>query len=140
MESGRDPAMNRRACFIFFLTVVSAACRQRAGEVVEIPHGYRGWVEITYSPKCPPAPELSGGRRLLRINGQGRLCVGSPWQEGDAVDELYYVAASGKRTVLHEETPRTGMIWGRSTRQSNLSAERTDRFFVGSESQFRSLR
>jgi hypothetical protein len=43
----------------------------------------------------------------------------------------------GRRIVLSEETPHTGMIWGRSTRQYDLGKERIERFFVGTETEYR---
>jgi hypothetical protein len=115
---------------------VQVGCSQRRGDVVEIPDGYIGWVEIKYSADCPPAPELADGRLLLRINRDGRLCVGSRWEEGYAVDEFFYVRPTGRRRVLSEETPTTGMIWARSSGHYNLGKVVTERFFVGTEKQF----
>jgi len=112
-------------------------CNSRPGDVTEIPSGYVGWVEIRYASNCAPAKVLPDGRRLLRVNARGRLCVGSRWEEGYARDEFYYVDAAGHRTPLAEETPRTGMIWGRSTRQYDLKPEPTNRFYVGTEWQYR---
>jgi len=129
--------MNLRLWPLAISLLILVECRQRPPEIVEIPDGYVGWVEISYSPRCPPAPKLSDGHRLLRVGTDGRLCVGSPWQEGEASDKFYYVRA-GHHVQLYEETPGSGMIWARSTRQHDLNHERTDRFFVGTEAQFRS--
>lgn len=131
--------MKRRLCvFVTVSLICLAQCNRRPAEVIEIPDGYVGWVEIRYSSECGPAQQLSDGRRLLHVGTNGRLCVGSPWKEGDAVDEFYYVR-EGHRTPLREETPGTGMIWARSTRQVDLGRDRTDRFFVGTEYQFRAV-
>lgn len=118
------------------IVAAAAMCARRPAEVIEIPDGFRGWVEVTYSPACPEAPQTADGHRLLRVGRDGRLCVGSPWIEGGAADEFWYVS-DRRRTQLHEETPGTGMIWDRSTRQPNLSNVRIDRFFVGTETEYR---
>jgi hypothetical protein len=120
----------------FCALCVVVACARRHAEVIEIPSTYRGWIEITYSDNCKQAPEARGGRRLLKIDRGGKLCVGSPWESGTATDEFYFVDDNG-RTRLHEDTPATGMIWGRTTRQSNLGPGRVDRFYVGTEADYR---
>jgi hypothetical protein len=101
---------------------------------VEIPAGYTGWVEIQYSARCARPPTLADGRKLLRLNPSGKLCVGSPWKEGVTRDDFYYVRPGGGRRLLTENTPGTGMIWARTT---GLGGDRTERFFVGTERQLR---
>jgi hypothetical protein len=112
------------------------ACNWRPAEVTNVPYGYKGWVEIRYSSSCPPAPQSAGGQRILNIGAEGKLCVGSPWREGYARDTFFYVAG-GRRYELHEDTPHTGMVWGRYTRVENLGVERLDGFFVGTEAEYR---
>jgi hypothetical protein len=113
-----------------------AMCSRRHAEIVEIPGNYKGWVEIIYSATCAPSTETSDGSRVLRVDINGRLCSGSPWQEGSARDTFFYVDGA-RRVFLREETPGVGMIWGRSTRQVDRGKERVERFFVGTEAEYR---
>jgi len=118
-------------CLAFFVM-----CTQRHGEIFEMPFGYRGWVEVTYSAACRPSTETPGGSRVLRVEANGRLCSGSLWEEGSSSDTFVYIDGV-RRVMLREETPRVGMIWGRSTRQYDLRQERVERFFVGTEAEYR---
>lgn len=111
-----------------------AMCSRRAGQVFEIPEGFRGWVEITYSSRCTERLPMVNGRQIVRPGRDGRLCVSDAWSDS-AGDEFWYVSGP-RRIALHEETPGTGMIWGRSTRQIDRGDERTDRFFVGTRREF----
>ena len=111
-------------------------CARRHGEIVEVPFGYKGWVEIIYSASCTPARATADGHRVLSIAANGRLCTGSPWEEGTASDEFFYVDGA-HLYPLHEETPHTGRIWGRSTVQHDRRKELVERFFVGTEPEYR---
>ena len=113
-------------------------CDRRPAEVIEIPHDYRGWVEVRYVRSCAPARIVDGGRHLIRISPAGKACVGSPWTEGVADDEYYFVDGATRMRVTRE-TPGAGMIWGRYTEQTTVPASEPiiERFYVGTEEEYR---
>jgi len=124
--------------------LVLVACNTRPSEIVEIPDGYRGPVEITYSSACGPTHAQSFSKtddgwifskRILRVDASGRLCTTYEWREGYGKDEFYYFRDGHRVRKLNEETPHTGMIWARGTRQSG--AIHIDHFFVGTETEYR---
>jgi hypothetical protein len=118
------------------LVVLLAACT-RPSEVYEIPAGYTGWVEIRYSKHCNDTVRTSYTKRIFHVPSSGRMCVRATWLEGYGRDSFFYVYPDGRRVELHEETPVTGMIWGRHTEQVDMGEDRTVSFYVGSERAFR---
>ena len=132
-DKGHDSQLilHARRAFLVLL-IVLAACT-RPSEVYEIPGGYTGWVEIRYTAQCKDKLPTRFYTRTIQVPTSGRMCVNSAFNEGMGRDRFYYVYPDGRRVELHEETPRTGMIWNRSTRQIDLGKDLTDRFFVGSQ-------
>lgn len=107
-----------------------------------IPSGYVGWVKIEYGDGGSPL-EMSKGAYICRVPPGGVVSTSSPMEEGWAADEYFYLSADGKLTKLPETaSDKGGMIWAETISSDQEVRAKTpnrvtERFYVGTESQYR---
>ncbi len=103
-----------------------------------IPKGYVGWVTIRHYAKDAP-PSLTGDRYVYQIPASGTLATSSPIEGGWAHDEYFYYGNNDSLVPLHETGwGGGGMIWAGETISGGSTGNATsERFFVGTEEQFR---
>ncbi len=91
--------------YVLALLVFSgASCGVRAGDIVLVPNGFRGWVIVRY--EVPDAPPLGreGFKTVIRVPLSGYLFTRSGRSAGYGVDEYYFEDAAGKRTRMQLES------------------------------------
>ena len=102
-----------------------------------IPNGYVGWVEVKYGEKNTPPLPMKNGVYVCTIPPTGVLTTSSSLEEGWAKDEYVYYSENGATHGLKVTNwGLGGMIWG-ETLQSQAPVQFAQRFYVGTEEQFR---
>jgi hypothetical protein len=152
----RRPTVSRRAAIILTIILATAiiAMFVVAGLLIRnarmpqdhlVPEGYTGWCTATYGVAGAPPLPVEGGHRILRYDANGVLETSSPFEEGIAVDNYYYVSGDERRHLRQRPPGMEGEIWHAYT-----SSQRVTRaggqivrtgvqtgFFVGTEEQYR---
>ena len=109
-----------------------------------IPSGYVGWVRVEYGVGGPPL-ERSKGTYICRVPPSGVVMTSSPMEDGWASDEYFYYLPDGSLTKLPDTGwGKGGMIWAGTISSDQETREKTpnratERFYVGTESQFHAL-
>lgn len=125
------------AAALFGPSAFDLIIHRRTPERYLIPTGYAGWVHIDYrQPGARPLP-VERGRRVLRIDAQGRLQTSDTPPAGHAKDEFFSAAATGLQPLPYVGVCKGGMIWGVETRIDERTGLPFTRFFVGDEGEYR---
>ena len=85
---------------VLLVCLFATSCGLRAGDVVLIPSGYRGWVVIRYGVAGQPRLSHTGLKILIRVPSSGSVETSSNMKIGYGVDEYYYVNDAGKRLLI----------------------------------------
>ena len=107
-----------------------------------IPDGYIGWVKIKRGEDAPPL-QLMNEKYICRIPQTGRLATSSLIEEGWARDQYSYYNDQGPtKTLRNTSWGGGGMIWDgktefEATNGNSRPRRMTEKFFVGSEDQYR---
>jgi hypothetical protein len=80
-----------------------ASCNLRAGDVVLIPSGFRGWVVIRYEVAGKPYLGHAGTKTLVRVPSTGLVETASDRANGYGSDEYTFVNDSGGRAEIPNE-------------------------------------
>jgi hypothetical protein len=100
-----------------------------------IPSGYVGWITVEYRvPNASPLPREEK-YLLVRLGKDGTLQTSSDLPEGWAHDQYFYYSGTGRQVLSNAGWCKGGMIWGEVLEKHQ--AVTLQRFFVGSEDQFR---
>jgi hypothetical protein len=100
-----------------------------------IPSGYVGWVKVEYGvPNAHPLPR-EGKYLIVRLNTDATAQTSSKLPDGWSRDQFFYESGDAKRPLSNAGWCKGGMIWGEVT--SNKKSVRVQKFFVGTEDQFR---
>jgi hypothetical protein len=126
------------AAVIFGPTALDLFIHRRPPERYIVPAGYAGWVRIDYRQPNAPALPIENGRRVLKLDAQGKLATSDgPPPSGYAKDEFFETTTSGFEPLPYVGVCKGGMIWGRETPTDKQTGKEFTRFFVGSEDQYR---
>lgn len=100
-----------------------------------IPSGYVGWVKVEYGvPNAQPLPR-EGKYLIVRVNKDATAQTSSTLPDGWSRDQFFYDSDHVQRPLSNAGWCKGGMIWGEIT--SNERSVKVQKFFVGSEDQFR---
>lgn len=138
--------MTRKLLTLALLLPVAVLCscerlRGRPGDIVYIPNGYKGTVEITYGVAGAKPLTLESGKRVFIIPGNGRFMASSPFMPGVARGEFYYLDDHRlTKLQIGDFTTHTGEVWGGGIVDEVIGGRRLPTrqvFFIGSEAEFR---
>jgi hypothetical protein len=95
-----------KAMYFVFAGLLLVGCEQRrAPEVREFPDGFHGWAVIVWNvPNYPQIP-IEHGKLIERFFTNGVIITSSKQQFGWALDEAYFVDATGPRLTVLPNTP-----------------------------------
>lgn len=91
------------AIVVLLLCLSASSCGLRAGDVLLLPSGYRGWVVICYQIVGQPRLSRSGFKTLVRVPVSGSVETSSKMEFGYGVDEFYYVNSADERVPIPSE-------------------------------------
>lgn len=112
---------------------------RRPPDRILIPAGFTGWARVDFGVNdAPPLPHEQR-HTLIILKPDGTLKTSSLHPEGSARDEYFYVAATERTPLSTSGVCKGGMIWGvaTGTEPGPESAILSEKFFVGTETQFR---
>lgn len=116
---------------------------QRTPSHYFIPDGYVGWIKINYGVRGAAALIMRDGAWEFHIPESGVLSTSNEQQFGWAKDKYFYKRANDSTRELAETGwGKGGMIWNNSSgtmEQPGKPSQRSEQFFVGSETQLHSL-
>ncbi|MGG4048757.1 MULTISPECIES: DUF6843 domain-containing protein [Paenibacillus] len=119
------------------ITMTANACSIRTPNVILIPEGYVGWVQIIYSQPDGEKFEKRGGKNIIHISNNGIYEASALEPEyGTATDEYYYVDDNGNRKKIDMEELIHNHTIGEGSFHDNNSSKlypKVEKFFVGTE-------
>lgn len=125
------------AAVVFGPSALDLVISRRPPERYLIPAGYTGWVRIDFRQPGAAALPIEEGLRLLKLNAQGTLQTSSDPRPGHGKDEFFADSATGRTPLSNAGVCRDGMIWGLETMVDDRTGKPFERFFVGTEDQYR---
>lgn len=124
--------MKLTCTFALTVTMLLAASCNRARFVYEVPHGYVGWVTVSFDSEC--RDDISNVRgNVIKVSADGSACSRLEKHPRTTWVRTYYVDEAGNRVRELRSTGwgEGGMVWAE---EGSLDG-RTMRFFVGTEAQ-----
>jgi hypothetical protein len=109
---------------------------RRPPDRILIPAGYTGWVRVDFGVESAPGLPREQRRLLIPLQLNGTLKTSTRRPDGFGKDEYFYVSGDSRNPLSTSGVCKGGMIWGLET-GSNIDGSSFERFFVGSEDQFR---
>ena len=125
------------AAAVFGPTAFDLVFRRRPPERFLIPAGYSGWVRIDFRQKDAPPLPMEDGRLLLKLNAQGALQTSSDPQLGHGRDDFFFYSGERRTPLSDAGVCKGGMVWQIETMVDDRSSTPFERFFVGTEGQYR---
>jgi hypothetical protein len=125
------------AAAVFGPAAFDLVFHRRPPERFLIPAGYSGWVRVDFRQKGAPPLPMEDGRRLLKLNAQGTLLTSSDPQLGHGRDDFFYHSGDRRTPVSNAGVCKGGMVWQIETMVDDRSSTPFERFFVGTEAQYR---
>jgi hypothetical protein len=125
------------AGFIFAPTAFDLIFHRRPPERFLIPAGYKGWVQVNFRQKNAPLLPTEDGRLLLKLDQGGILQTSSDPRTGHGRDDFYYYSGDRRMPLSNAGVCKGGMIWQTETMVDERTSTPFERFFVGSEDQYR---
>jgi hypothetical protein len=125
------------AAAVFGPAAFDLVFHRRPPERFLIPAGYTGWVRVDFRRKDAPPLPMEDGRRLLKLNAQGMLQTSSDPQLGHGRDDFFYYAGDHRTQLSNAGVCKGGMVWQTETMVDDRTSTPFERFFVGTESQYR---
>lgn len=125
----------RNAALLGALLLMTIGCVQqrRRPLVCELPANYHGWVRVYFeNQNCRPSPVREEVR--VQVNSDGIGCTSEPFEEGAAVDEIFFRRADGGKRMLTRDQDIFGESIHRTTTGGREAISRD--FFVGSRTDF----
>lgn len=111
--------------------------QRRPPDRILIPNGYVGWTQIDFGVKGAPPLPREQRRLLIALRPDGTLQTSSLRPEGFGKDEYFYASGTSRFPLSTSGVCKGGMIWGLITGQDAGEAAEYEKFFVGTEDQFR---
>lgn len=111
----------------------------RPPDRILIPAGYTGWARVDFGVKDAPPLSREDRHTLIVLPPDARLRTSSPHAVGVAKDEYFYVSGETRTPLSTSGVCKGGMIWGvaTGTEPGNDASVLSEKFFVGTETQFR---
>jgi len=125
------------AAAVFGPTAFDLVFHRRPPERFLIPAGYSGWVRVDFRQKDAPLSPMEEGRRLLKLNAQGRLQTSSDPQPGHGRDDFFFYSGDRRTPLSNAGVCKGGMVWQIETLVDDRTSTPFERFFVGTEGQYR---
>jgi hypothetical protein len=125
------------AVAVYGPTAFDLVFHRRPPERFLIPAGYSGWVRVDFRQKDAPPLPMEDGRRLLKLNAQGVLQTSSDPQLGHGRDDFFYYAGDRSMPLSNTGVCKGGMVWQIETMVDDRTSTPFERFFVGTEVQYR---
>ena len=80
---------------------------------------------------------MEDGRRLLKLNEQSALQSSSDPQAGHGRDDFFYYTGELRTPLSNAGVCKGGMVWQIETMADERTSTPFERFFVGTEAQYR---
>lgn len=125
------------SAFFFGPAAVDLLLHRRPAERFLIPAGYTGWVRIEFRRKGAPTLPTEDGRLLLKLDEHGVLQTSSDPLTGHGRDDFFYYAGDRRTPLSNAGVCKGGMIWQTETMVDEPTSTPFERFFVGTEDQYR---
>ena len=125
------------AAAVFGPAAFDLVFHRRPPERFLIPAGYSGWVRVDFRQKGAPPLPMEDGRRLLKLNAQGTLQTSSDPQPGHGRDDFFYYSGDRRTPLSNAGVCKGGMVWQIETMVDDRTSTPFERFFVGTEGQYR---
>jgi hypothetical protein len=125
------------AAAVFGPVAFDLVFHRRPPERFLIPAGYSGWVRVDFRQKDAPPLPMEDGRLLLKLNAQGALQTSSDPQLGHGRDDFFYNSGDRRTPLSNAGVCKGGMIWQIETMVDDRTSTPFERFFVGTEGQYR---
>lgn len=127
---------------IFGPAAFDIAFHRRPPERYLIPASFTGWTRIEFRKKDAPPLPTEDGRRLFKLDAQGRLSTSSEPRSGYGRDDFYYYAAddsskSHRTPISTAGVCKGGMVWELGNPVDESTSAPLFRFYVGTEEQYR---
>ena len=125
----------RPRALLLALSLMTIGCteQRRRPVICELTPGYRGWVRVFFDDKsCSPSSVHEEVRVL--VNRDGRGCTSEPFEEGSALDEVFFRRADGSKETLKRKENMFGGAIHRVT-IAGVDVISWD-FFVGTPEEF----
>lgn len=122
--------------FIYGPFVLDLFLHRRPPSRFLIPSGYVGWARIEYQVAGTTSLPREGKYLLVRLNGDASLQTSSDLPAGWAHDQYFYLTGNSRQPLSNAGWCKGGMIWGEVI-EKGANASTFQKFFVGSEDQFR---
>jgi len=122
---------------VFGPTAFDLVFHRRPPERFLIPAGYSGWVRVDFRRKNAPPLPMEDGRLLLKLNAQGALQTSSDPQLGHGRDDFFFYSGERRTPLSNAGVCKGGMVWQIETMVDNRTSTPFERFFVGTEGQYR---
>jgi hypothetical protein len=125
------------AAAVFGPTAFDLVFHRRPPERFLIPAGYSGWVRVDFRHKDAPPLPMEDGRLLLKLDAQGTLQTSSDPPLGHGRDDFFYYSGDRRTPVSNAGVCKGGMVWQIETMVDDRTSTPFERFFVGTEGQYR---
>jgi hypothetical protein len=125
------------AAAVFGPTAFDLVFHRRPPERFLIPAGYSGWVRVDFRHKDAPPLPMEEGRFLLKLDAQGTLQTSSDPQLGHGRDDFFYYSGDRRTPLSNVGVCKGGMVWQIETMVDDRTSTPFERFFVGTEGQYR---
>ena len=122
--------------FVYGPFVLDLFLHRRPPSRFLIPSAYVGWARVEYRVVGTALLQREGKYLLVRLNKDASLQTSSDLPGGWAHDQFFYYLGNSRRPLSNAGWCKGGMIWGEVI-EKGASASTFQRFFVGSEDQFR---
>jgi hypothetical protein len=125
------------AALVFGPSAFNVFWHRHSPERYLIPAGFTGWARIDFrQPGTPPLP-TEDGHRLLKLQSGGTLQTVSDPTPGLANNEFSYYTSTSRTPLSTAGVCKGGTIWGLETMVDERSSKPFQRFYVGTEDQYR---
>jgi hypothetical protein len=125
------------AAAVYGPTAFDLVFHGRPPERFLIPAGYSGWVRVDFRQKDAPPLPMEDGCLLLKLNAQGALQTSSDPQLGHGRDDFFFYSGDRRTPLSNAGVCKGGMVWQIETMVDDRTSTPFERFFVGTEGQYR---
>jgi len=125
------------AATVFGPTTFDLVFHRRPPERFLVPAGYSGWVRVDFRQKDAPPLPIEDGHGLLKLNARGALQTSADPQPGHGRDDFFFYSGDRRTPLSNAGVCKGGMIWQIETMVDERTSTPFERFFVGTEAQYR---
>jgi len=125
------------AAAVFGPAAFDLVFQRRPPERFLIPAGYNGWVRVDFRQKSAPPLPMEEGRLLLKLDAHGELQTSSDPLTGHGKDDFFSYAGDRRAPLSNAGVCKGGMVWQIETMVDDRTSAPFERFYVGTEDQYR---